>query len=107
MACIVINYNEYIVIEPATRSGKPCIKGTRISVYDILGYLADGMTQENILSDFPQLTLQDIRACLAFCADPEKKYKQHPTTLKQNFRGSLHLTDEERNDFQRHVANGR
>jgi uncharacterized protein (DUF433 family) len=71
---IVINYNEYITIDPARRSGKPCIKGTRITVYDVLGYLAAGMTHKEILADFPQLTSQDIMACLAYSADAEKKH---------------------------------
>lgn len=70
----MIDYSKFITIEPEKRSGKPCIKGTRISVYDVLGYLAAGMSHQEILEDFPQLTLQDILACLAYSADAEKKH---------------------------------
>ena len=60
-------------MEPGKRSGKPCVRGLRITVYDVLGYLASGMTNQDILRDFPFLTEQDIRACLAFAADRERK----------------------------------
>ncbi len=59
---------DIITIEPGKRSGKPCIRGMRITVQDILEYLAGGMTEEEILADFPKLTHEDIRACLAFAA---------------------------------------
>jgi uncharacterized protein (DUF433 family) len=62
-----------ITMEPGKRSGKPCIRGLRITVYDVLGYLASGMTHQEILRDFPYLAEQDIRACLAFAADRERK----------------------------------
>lgn len=62
-----------ITIEPGKRGGKPCIRGLRITVHDVLEYLASGMTQCEILSDFPELTVEDIRACLAFAADRERK----------------------------------
>ncbi len=68
-----MNYQEYITIEPDKRGGKPCIRGLRITVYDILDYLASGMTADEILADFPDLTDEDIRACLAFAADRERK----------------------------------
>lgn len=68
-----MNWKEYISIDPSVRSGKPCIKGTRITVYDILEYLAGGMSEEEILKDFPDLTLEDIRACLAFAATRERR----------------------------------
>lgn len=68
-----MNYREHIVIDPAVRSGKPCVKGTRITVYDVLSYLAAGMTPEQIVADFPSLKPQDIRACLAFAADRERR----------------------------------
>jgi uncharacterized protein (DUF433 family) len=68
-----MNYQDRITIEPEKRSGKPCIRGLRITVYDILEYLAGGMTEEEILQDFSELTLEDIRACLAFAADREQK----------------------------------
>ena len=67
------NYLDYITIEAGKRSGKPCIRGLRITVYDVLEYLASGMTEAEILADFPDLTAQDIRACLAFAADRERK----------------------------------
>ncbi len=68
-----MDYTKYITIEPGKRGGKPCIRGLRITVYDILEYLAAGMTEQQILADFPDLTQEDIRACLAFAADREKK----------------------------------
>lgn len=67
-----MNYKEIITIEPGKRGGKPCIRGMRITVYDVLGYLASGMTNEEILDDFPYLTEEDIRACLSYAADREK-----------------------------------
>ncbi len=66
------NYQELISINPEIRFGKPCIKGTRISVGDILGWLAAGMTNEEIIEDFPELTVEAIRAALAFAADREE-----------------------------------
>lgn len=68
-----MNYQDYITIEPDKRGGKPCIRGMRITVYDVLDYLASDMTEEEILADFPDLTHEDIRACLAFAADRERK----------------------------------
>lgn len=68
-----MNYRDIITIEPGKRSGKPCIRGMRITVSDVLEYLAGGMSTEEIVSDFPDLTAEDIRACLAFAADREKK----------------------------------
>ncbi len=68
-----MNYKDYITIEPGKRSGKPCIRGLRMTVYDVLEYLASGMTEVEILADFPDLTALDIRACLAFAADRERK----------------------------------
>ncbi len=61
-----------ITIEPGKRSGKPCVRGMRITVYDVLSYLAAGMTNEQILSDFPYLEQDDIQACLAFAAERER-----------------------------------
>ena len=60
-----MDYSKIITIEPGKRSGKPCIRGMRITVSDVLEYLASGMTEEEILNDFPELTREDIRACLA------------------------------------------
>jgi len=68
-----MNYSNIITIEPGKRSGKPCIRGMRITVSDILEYLASGMTEADILRDFPELTTDDIHACLAFAAEREKK----------------------------------
>lgn len=68
-----MDYRKIITIEPGKRSGKPCIRGMRITVYDVLEYLAGGMTHEQILEDFPYLTEEDIQACLAFAADREKR----------------------------------
>ena len=68
-----MDYRDYITIEPDKRGGKPCIRGMRITVYDVLDYLASAMTEAEILADFPDLTHEDIRACLAFAADREHK----------------------------------
>lgn len=68
-----MDYSKIITIEPGKRSGKPCIRGLRITVYDILEYLASGMTHEQILSDFPYLTKDDIFACLAYAADRDRQ----------------------------------
>lgn len=68
-----MNYRDLITIEPGKRSGKPCIRGMRITVSDVLEYLAAGMSFDEILTDFPELTEEDIRACLAFAADRERK----------------------------------
>jgi len=67
-----MDYRQIITIEPGKRGGKPCVRGLRISVYDVLSYLAAGMSEDEILRDFPYLTRDDIRACLAFAADREQ-----------------------------------
>lgn len=67
----MVNYKKYITIEPGKRSGKPCIRGLRITVYDILNMLADGMSYDEIIDDFPKITREDILACLAFAAERE------------------------------------
>jgi uncharacterized protein (DUF433 family) len=67
-----MNYQHIIPNEPGKRGGKPCIRGMRITVYDILEYLASGMSQREILEEFPYLTETDILACLAYAADREK-----------------------------------
>jgi uncharacterized protein (DUF433 family) len=66
-----MDYTERITITPDKRSGKPCIRGMRITVYDVFSYLAAGMTEQEILEDFPDLTAEDIQACYAFAADRE------------------------------------
>ena len=68
-----MNYSEIITIEPGKRGGKPCIRGMRITVYDVLSYLAAGMTPAEIVADFPYLTQEDIRACLSYAAEREKQ----------------------------------
>lgn len=73
-----MDYRKLITIEPGKRGGKPCIRGLRITVYDVLEYLASGMSEDDILRDFPDLTREDIRACLAFAADRERKLVSAP-----------------------------
>lgn len=70
---LIMDYSKIITIEPGKRSGKPCIRGMRITVQDVLEYLAGGMTEDDIVRDFPELTREDIKACLAFAADRERK----------------------------------
>lgn len=67
-----MDYRKILTIEPGKRSGKPCIRGLRITVYDVLSYLASGISEDEILKDFPFLTRDDIRACLAYAADREQ-----------------------------------
>ena len=76
--CKTVDYSKIITIEPGKRGGKPCIRGLRITVYDVLEYLAAGMTHEQILTDFPYLTEEDIRACLAYAADRERRLEILP-----------------------------
>lgn len=73
-----VDYSKIITIEPGKRGGKPCIRGTRMTVTDVLEYLAGGMTHEELLSEFPDLTEEDIRACLAFAAERERKLAALP-----------------------------
>ena len=73
-----MDYRTRITIEPGKRGGKPCIRGLRITVYDVLEYLASGMSEAEIVRDFPDLTSDDIRACLAFAADRERKLVSIP-----------------------------
>jgi len=68
---MTINYRDFITLEPGKRGGKPCIRGLRITVYDVLAWMADGMSEAEILEDYPELESNDIRACLAFAADRE------------------------------------
>ena len=70
---LAMNYQDRISIDPGIRSGKPCIRGTRIAVADVFDYLGGGMTEEEILDDFPDLTPADIRACYAFAANRERR----------------------------------
>ena len=68
-----MDYSKIITMEPGKMGGKPCVRGMRMSVYDVLDYLASGMSEEEILHDFPDFTSEDIRACLAFAADRERR----------------------------------
>jgi len=70
-----MDYSHLITIEPGKRSGQPCIRGMRITVQDVLEYLAGGMTAEQVLADFPELTAEDLRACLAFAAERERRLR--------------------------------
>lgn len=74
-----MDYRQLITIEPGKRGGKPCIRGMRITVSDVLSYLASGMSEDDILRDFPELNRDDIRACLAFAADRERKLRSIPS----------------------------
>ena len=74
-----MNYTERITIEPGKRSGKPCIRGMRITVFDVLEYLAGGMSVEEVLEDFPELTREDVHASLAFAADMGRKIRFVPS----------------------------
>ena len=73
-----MDYRNIITLEPGKMGGKPCIRGMRITVYDVLDYLASGMTEDEILSDFRDLTREDLRACLAFAADRERRLAEIP-----------------------------
>lgn len=75
-----VDYKNIITTEPGKRSGQPCIRGMRITVYDVLEYLAGGMSVEEVLHDFPELTQEDIRACFAFAADHKRREKAISTT---------------------------
>ncbi len=74
----MVNYQNIIRRNPNRRFGKPCVRDTRITVFDVLGWLASGMTNQEIIADFPELTIEDIQACLAYAADRERKL--HHTT---------------------------
>lgn len=74
-----MDYRERITIDPDMRGGKPCIRRMRITVYDVLGYLASGMSHEEILADFPYLEEEDIRASLTFAADIERRFMAEPS----------------------------
>lgn len=69
----MIDYREHITIEPGKRGGRPCVRGMRIAVEDVLGWLAEGLSHEDIIADFPELTENDIRAVLAYAADRQRR----------------------------------
>ena len=73
-----LDFSKIITVEPGKRGGKPCIRGLRITVYDVLEYLASGMSNDEILADFPDLRREDIRVCLAFAADRECRFVSLP-----------------------------
>ena len=73
-----MDYRNYITIDPNKRGGKPCVRGLRITVYEVLEYLASDMTEKEILADFPDLTHEDLKACIAFAADRERKLMTVP-----------------------------
>jgi uncharacterized protein (DUF433 family) len=75
-----MDYHSLITLEPDKRGGQPCIRGLRMTVQDVLEYLASGMSHTEILNDFPDLTEEDIRACLAFAADRERRLRVVPAT---------------------------
>ncbi len=68
-----MDYRDYITVEPGKRSGKPCVRGLRITVYEVLEYLASEMSETEILEDFPDLTHNDLKACIAYAADRERR----------------------------------
>jgi uncharacterized protein (DUF433 family) len=73
-----MNYRDIITIEPNKRGGKPCVRGLRITVYEVLEYLASEMTESEILEDFPDLTRADLKACIAYAADRERRFIATP-----------------------------
>ena len=75
-----MDYKNRITIEPDKRSGQPCVRGLRLTVQDVLEYLAAGMSVDEIVADFPDLTAEDVRACLAFAADRERRLRVVPPT---------------------------
>lgn len=75
---LIMNYRDYITIEPNKRGGKPCVRGLRITVYEVLEYLASEMTEAEILQDFPDLTREDLKACIAYAADRERRLMTAP-----------------------------
>ena len=76
-----MNYHDYITMEPNKRGGKPCVRGLRITVYEVLEYLASEMTEQDILEDFPDLTREDLKACLAYAADRERRTMMSPLAV--------------------------
>jgi uncharacterized protein (DUF433 family) len=75
---LIMNYRDFITIEPNKRGGKPCVRGLRITVYEVLEYLASEMTEAEILEDFPDLTRKDLKACIAYAADRERRLMTVP-----------------------------
>lgn len=86
------HYRDRITVEPGKRGGKPCVRGLRITVYDVLDCLASGMSAQEILSDFPELTTQDILACLGFAADRERHIIDLPSSFHNESHSANHLS---------------
>ena len=78
---LTMDYRNYITIEPDKRGGKPCVRGLRITVYEVLEYLASEMTEAEILEDFPDLTREDLKACIAYAADRERRFMTAPIAV--------------------------
>ena len=76
-----MDYRNYITIEPDKRGGKSCVRGLRITVYEVLEYLASEMTEAEILEDFPDLTREDLKACIAYAADRERRFMTAPIAI--------------------------
>jgi len=76
-----MDYRNYITIEPDKRGGKPCVRGLRITVYEVFEYLASEMTEAEILEDFPDLTREDLKACIAYAADRERRFMTAPIAV--------------------------
>ncbi len=76
-----MEYRNYITIEGDKRGGKPCVRGLRITVYEVLEYLASEMTEAEILEDFPDLTREDLKACIAYAADRERRFMTAPIAV--------------------------
>jgi len=76
-----MDYRNYITIEPDKRGGKPCVRGLRITVYEVLEYLASEMTEAEILEDFPDLTREDLKVCIAYAADRERRFMTTPIAI--------------------------
>jgi uncharacterized protein (DUF433 family) len=91
----VTTYQDIITIEAGKRGGKPCIRGLRITVYDVLSWLADGMTTLEIIDDFPELTVEDIQACFAYAADREKTASHLNVSFQQFLLDSPEMSDNE------------
>ena len=75
-----MNYRDIITIEPEKRGGKPCVRGLRITVYEVLEYRASEMTEADIVNDFPDLTREDLKACIAYAADRERRFMTAPVS---------------------------
>src|SRR6059036_3934890 len=101
-----MDWRSRITVEPGKRGGKPCIRGLRITVTDVLEYLASGMSEDDLLRDSPDLTREDIRACLAFAADRERKFVPVPPGCGRCRSGSGHCPRAGRDGCRRRPASG-